>query len=142
TALSSLCKNCKDTISSPQFQHTPSSIVEAVLKETKKNDKLYKRQALLTLSTILTAFSSSNFFEIVNTTLYGIATGKENQGEENDEQKDKPLTVLIHGASFEALGYAFPSSTFYDVQKKHADEFVEIVTSSLKLAVWNIRVNI
>lgn len=57
-------------------RETPKSIVETVVKETKKNDREYKRIAIQTLSSILKTFSEVDLYEVVKTQLFAIAKGE------------------------------------------------------------------
>lgn len=95
---------------------TPQQIVSVVLNECKKNDKGYKRHAVLCLSSLLKSFSGHvDLFEQVKEALINLATGiikqvmhayllNESVGNQEDEKtmgsnegemKDQPLTLLI-----------------------------------------------
>jgi hypothetical protein len=70
--------------------------VDLVLKECKKNDKEYKRQAVLCLASLLKTFSNVNLFEQVKDTLFELALlEEEKKTDEEVEPKDKPLILLI-----------------------------------------------
>jgi len=140
SALSSICNACtREILKSGNGRETPKSIVETVLKETKKNDREYKRIAIQTLGSILKTFSEVDLYESVKSQLFAIAKG-EDVGTDEGEMKDKPLTMLIRAAAFQALGNAWPS--VYSTQSKFGAEFSELLTKQYPQNIWNVRVEI
>lgn len=73
TSLSSICNSCKDEITmSKTIKH--EDIIQAVLKECQKNDKEYKRQAIMCLGTVLKTFSKLDSYAAVKDLLVAVAT--------------------------------------------------------------------
>ena len=138
-ALSAVCAASKGSIESGKYGQTPINLIELALKECKKNDKEYKRQAILCLSGLLKTFSNVNLYPVVKDQLFEIAT-EEVKLEADADAKDKPLMLLIKAATFQALGNAWP--TDYETQKQFASDFVTLLVKSVKSNVWNVRVDI
>jgi len=141
-ALSSVCNACTaEIMKGGPGRETPQSLVEIALKETKKNDREYKRQAVSTISSILNVFTSKNvdLYEIVKAQLFAIANG-DDVGTDEGEMKDKPLVLLIRAGAFQAIANAWPSN--YETQSKDIKEYVDLLCQQYPKNVWNIRVEI
>lgn len=88
-ALAAVCNACKDSITSP------GPLIGLVAKECKKNDKEYKRQALVSLNGMLKTFSTSDVFEEIKDVIEEIIQEDPEEKGEDDDPKDKPLRLLI-----------------------------------------------
>jgi proteasome component ECM29 len=94
SALSAISNACKKEIESGDAEHSPTFLVDLVLKECKKNDKEYKRQAVLCLASLLKTFSSLNLYEQAKVALFEIASEELQKDDTDADPKDKPLVLL------------------------------------------------
>eukprot|EP01114_Cavostelium_apophysatum_P005403 TRINITY_DN1633_c0_g5_i1.p1 TRINITY_DN1633_c0_g5~~TRINITY_DN1633_c0_g5_i1.p1 ORF type:complete len:992 (-),score=360.72 TRINITY_DN1633_c0_g5_i1:43-3018(-) len=117
----------------------PAAVVEALLKECKRNDKEYKRQAMMALSSVLQTFKrNAKLFELVKEPLFGLANEEEKA--DSDDPKEKPLVFLIRSVAFQALANAWPADLAF--QTKYAEEFTKLLAESYLKNIWTVRVQI
>eukprot|EP01117_Protostelium_nocturnum_P011614 TRINITY_DN4217_c0_g1_i1.p1 TRINITY_DN4217_c0_g1~~TRINITY_DN4217_c0_g1_i1.p1 ORF type:complete len:1816 (+),score=559.90 TRINITY_DN4217_c0_g1_i1:158-5605(+) len=120
---------------------SPTSLVDTIIKECKKNDKEYKRQALICLGNILKAFPDLDQYEKTKELLFPIALGKEDSlGSDEGDSKDKPLNFLIRGQAFVDLGYAWAKDV--ETQRQYYSELLDLLVSNVSKNIWSIRLNI
>ena len=92
SALSAISNACKKEI---EEEGKSQSLIDLVLKECKKNDKEYRRHAVMCLASLLKTWSNLNLYEQVKSQLFELANEELQKSEDADsDPKDKPLVLL------------------------------------------------
>ncbi|XP_034253765.1 proteasome adapter and scaffold protein ECM29 [Thrips palmi] len=137
-ALASLSTSCREALMLPENAQVVESIVNAVLKECRKEQPDYKLKALPALATILHALEVdrfSDFYSIVKE--YFSEQKVEEEDEETEKESNNADTAAENSAkreewmqfrevSFEALGKAWPT-----VPKTQAEFQWEVLHASM-----------
>jgi hypothetical protein len=122
--------------------YAPKKIVGILCKECKRSDKDYKRHAVLALSKVLEALKVVDVFDEVKELLFELSAAEEQKDvpPEDKDPKDKPLTLLIRGAAFAALGNAWPLAPA--TQAANVPPLMRLLITSIPTSTWNIRIEI
>ncbi|XP_055629040.1 proteasome-associated protein ECM29 homolog [Toxorhynchites rutilus septentrionalis] len=133
-ALASLCKNLKKESN----HHT--RIIDAVMKECRKEEPVYRTQALKSLGNILDELKEDRFEEVYNM-VWHLLDKQDLSDSEKDEkeivssdEKNKQMLIFINlkETVCETLGKAWPEHSI-DTQKRYQLMFVEKCAQCLKL---------
>ncbi|KAJ3192246.1 hypothetical protein HK101_006845 [Irineochytrium annulatum] len=114
-------------------------VVKVVIREAKKNNKVYKRHGIEQLGRLLDGLEFVDRWEEVEEYLVETATSDEMEDEDVDEARAKPLALMIRANAFKALGQAWPRK-WKKTQVKHAKKVVQLLSKNLEGHVWNIRI--
>ncbi|XP_046357928.2 proteasome adapter and scaffold protein ECM29-like isoform X1 [Haliotis rufescens] len=111
-ALSTVCTSCKDTIKEKDIGGQPKvkEIVEAVLRESRKERPAYKIEALKCLGAIIEAYDLDLFRDVWDILLPMI---KEKDSADKDEDKDDVPSAVKHNlkeCAYTALGETWPTT--------------------------------
>ncbi|KAG5880535.1 hypothetical protein JTB14_026768 [Gonioctena quinquepunctata] len=144
-ALSSICYNCKDGIKEDPDINI-SSIVEAVLKESRKDEIVYKNSALQALGEIVSSLDVDKFeeiYDIIQGILVDQKTNKEEDegisGEEISRKREN--NIKLKETAYETLGKAWPQNS-KATQEKYREMFVEHSVEHLPLVTRSVQVSI
>lgn len=123
-----------------------TSIVEAVLKESKKDEIVYKNQALQALGDIVSSLEVDKFEDIYSI-LEGILTDKDNHKEDNEDESSEEISkkresnIKLKETAYETLGKAWPQHS-KSTQEKHREFFVEQTVQFLPTLTRSIQVSV
>lgn len=98
------CLSCKE-----QMMNEPgilNNIVEILIRESKKSNKNYRRQAIDLLGQFVDSLDI-NVYDEVSEFLVKTATIDDDEDDE-DEQRSKPLSLLVKASAFKCLGKILP----------------------------------
>nr|XP_019552043.2 proteasome-associated protein ECM29 homolog [Aedes albopictus] len=133
-ALASLCKNLKkDTNHYVQ-------IIDAVMKECRKEDPVYRTHALKALGNILDELKEDRFEEVYNMVWHILDKQDLSDGDKDDkdvvssDEKNKQMLIFVNlkETVCETLGKAWPEHSI-ETQKRYQVMFVEKCVQCLKL---------
>lgn len=133
-ALASLCKNLKKATS-----HYVQ-IIDAVMKECRKEDPVYRTHALKALGNILDELKEDRFEEVYNMVWHILDKQDLSDGDKDDkdvvssDEKNKQMLIFINlkETVCETLGKAWPEHSI-ETQKRYQVMFVEKCVQCLKL---------
>lgn len=135
-ALASVATNCKEQLMKSESAQITESIVNAVLRESKKEQPEYKLLALPALATILHSLEVDRFSEFFSIVKEYFQELKEEESEENEGCTDADTAaensakreqwMQFREVSFEALGKAWPA-----VPKTQAEYQWEVLQASI-----------
>lgn len=121
-------------------------IINAVLRECKKEEKTYKTKVLRCLGSILEKLEKENrfddVFEIVWTLLEQSINVKEEDASHEERNKEKIAMINLKEAACECLGKAWPSIkavNSIETQKKYQIEIITKLTECFKLNTRSIQ---
>lgn len=132
-ALSSICKSCKDSLTGDNSEINPNDIVEAVLKECRKDEIGYKIEALQSLGNILSSLEVDRFeevYNIVQNVLDKDISEASNDGEDDvtisneEKHQNREKNIKLKEVVFETLGKAWPVNS-KETQEKYREMLVE-----------------
>ncbi|XP_033738890.1 proteasome adapter and scaffold protein ECM29-like [Pecten maximus] len=141
-AVQTVCTSCRKSMENADTEGQPSisQVVEAVMKECRKERLAYKLEALQCMGSILEEYKLDHFremWDILSPTL--LKKDKEDKEEEDDaikpEQKQNQLLCY-----FDVLGQAWPSSQ--PTQDEYSQRFHELLCSSLPRNTWKIQTSL
>ncbi|XP_056640479.1 proteasome adapter and scaffold protein ECM29 [Diorhabda sublineata] len=139
-ALSSICSSCKDTIKTdPDINIT--SLIDAVLKESKKEETVYKITALQSLGEIVSSLEIDRFEEIYSIiqTIITVQNNKEDEDIPSEEiSKNREDKIKLKETAYETLGRAWPNNK--STQEKYRELFVEHTVQCLPTNTRSIQV--
>lgn len=127
-ALASLCKDLKKTESSNYLQ-----IIDAVMKECRKEEPLYRTHALKAIGDILEQLNEDRFEEVYNMIWYlmdkkdlaAVVGDEEDKTLSADERNKRAMVVInLKETVCETLGKAWPANSA-KTQEKYQLQFVE-----------------
>nr|CAH7763652.1 unnamed protein product [Callosobruchus chinensis] len=144
-ALSSICYHCKDAIKKDQEIDT-STIIDAVLKESKKEENVYKNHALQALAEIVSSLEVDRFDEIY--VIIQDIISETNSSKEEDEDatgeeisKNREQKIRLKETAYETLGKAWPENS-KATQEKYRDIIIEQTVKYLPMVTRSIQVSI
>lgn len=139
-ALSSICSNCKRSLLEDQTLD-PNTIVDAVLKESRKDEVQYKIASLQALGTILSSLEIDKFEE-VHDLLHSISEVKKEDDEDmtsEDVSKNRESHLKLKETVYETLGKAWPEHS-KAIQEKYREEFVSHCAENLRKESRSVQV--
>lgn len=116
------------------------SVFEIFIKESGKNNKMYKRYAIESMATLLQAFPELDVFEKVYDIIRPIAEEElDKDAMEEDDAAAKPVFHLLRAAAFRCIGASWPKTSESHIQD--AKDVVDLYSKYLKAPglPWNIR---
>ncbi|XP_060528524.1 proteasome adapter and scaffold protein ECM29 [Cylas formicarius] len=142
-ALTSICSNCKDAIKADN-EVNPSEIVDAILKESKKDEILYKKSALECLGEVLTSFEMDAFervYHIIQPVLSRVDVKPEEDDPGAEEtSKYRENFIRLKETSYETLGKAWPANGT-DTQEKYGGMFADHIRDTLPCVTRTVQVS-
>ncbi|XP_061311111.1 proteasome adapter and scaffold protein ECM29 isoform X3 [Pezoporus flaviventris] len=125
-----------------------SDIVQAVLKECRKENLKYKMVALRCAAGVLQATKEDRFQELADIvfpmikkdSLESLGTGLPKHDEEDEETREKELQVESLICAFETLGKAWPRSP--ETQRCYRQDFCKLMCDRLKLSTWKVQLGV
>ncbi|KAJ8329188.1 proteasome component M29 [Batrachochytrium dendrobatidis] len=113
-----------------------SELETVFVREAKKNSQKYRRLAIEYLGTVFDALDIGNFDDLIDY-LIDVATESNKNDMDVDDDREKPLALVIQANAFTAIGQCFPRTR--SSQVAHTKQIVELLAKSLEGNVWNIR---
>ncbi|KAJ8917780.1 hypothetical protein NQ315_010686 [Exocentrus adspersus] len=143
-ALSSICSNCKDAIQADSNVDT-SAIVEAVLKESRKDEIVYKNSALQCLGEVLSSLEVDKFEEVYNI-MQDILSNEKGVKEDEDVSseevsKNRENNIKLTETAYETLGKAWPENS-KPTQEKYREMFVEHTVQCLPGVTRSVQISV
>ncbi|CAH0555694.1 unnamed protein product [Brassicogethes aeneus] len=143
-ALASICSNCKDSIKEDPEVNV-DAIVEAVLKESRKDDIVYKNSALQSLADVISSLEVDKFdqvYEIVQGVIRGGAARDEDDDSSSQEvSKHRENVIKIKETGYETLGKTWPANS-RQTQEKYREMFVEHSVQCLPTITRSVQVSV
>jgi proteasome component ECM29 len=144
-ALASICSSCKDSLKEDQSVNV-NLIIEAVIKESRKDEIGYKIDALESLGNILSALEVDKFDEVY-AIIQSILTD-ENVVKEEDEDissdeiaKKREKNIKLKETAYETLGKTWPEKSKV-TQDKYGEMFVEHCVKCLPCITRSVQVSV
>ncbi|RZC32274.1 proteasome-associated protein ECM29 -like [Asbolus verrucosus] len=144
-ALASICSNCKEAIKEDEDVKV-DLIIEAVIKESRKEEINYKISALESLGDILSALQIDKFDEVY-VIIQSILTD-DNSGKEEDEDissdeiaKKREKIIKLKETAYETLGKTWPENSKV-TQEKYGEMFVEHCVKCLPRITRSVQVSV
>ncbi|XP_041357221.1 proteasome adapter and scaffold protein ECM29-like [Gigantopelta aegis] len=139
-ALSTVCTSCKEAITKGQAgQATIEEIVEAVLKECKKEKPAYRIEALKCLSEILETYNIDRFadvWEIVDP----IIQKSKSSAKDQDEDMSSATNEAMKDCVYATVGQTWP--TTLETQVKFQTGVSLELCTAIPLNTWRVQVTI
>lgn len=138
-ALATICSSCKSELKQEEFRPMVDAIVNAMLKECRKEQLAYKQHALNALGDTLSSLDIDRFdevYSIVEDTLAKGSGTEESDEERSTEENSKrqELLILVTETAYETLGKAWPSNhaTQVHYREQVLDQCVSCLTNSTR----------
>ncbi|XP_071280563.1 proteasome adapter and scaffold protein ECM29 isoform X3 [Agelaius tricolor] len=129
-------------------QPTITDVVQALLKECRKENLKYKMVALRCAAGVLQATKEDRFQELADIIFpmikknslesMGAAFPKHDEEDEDMREKEVQMESLI--CAFETLGKAWPRSL--ETQRCYRQEFCKLMCDRLKLSTWKVQLGV
>ncbi|XP_039299836.1 proteasome adapter and scaffold protein ECM29 [Nilaparvata lugens] len=138
TALATFCTNCPTLKDSNKVE----TITRDVLKECKKSNLLYRKQALITIGVIVEALNVDKFEEIYILVEEILGKGAEKGDDSMDDVDDdnKKEHTALREAAFETLGKAWPQNE--KTQAQYREKVIVQCVSCLQCNTRSVQVSI
>lgn len=116
-------------------------IIQAVLKECRKEEEVYKTKVLFCLGTILEKLETENRFEDVFNIVWSLldkpitSTSREQDTTNEERSKEKDRVIALKESACDVLGKSWPStksSNSIETQKKYQQLLITKLTESFK----------
>ncbi|NXQ55389.1 ECM29 protein, partial [Anthoscopus minutus] len=148
-AISSVVSVCSAELQkSVPGQPTITDVVQALLKECRKENLKYKMVALRCAAGVLQATKEDRFQELADIIFpmikknslesTGAAFPKHDEEDEDMREKEVQMESLI--CAFETLGKAWPRSP--ETQRCYRQEFCKLMCDRLKLSTWKVQLGV
>ncbi|XP_067172253.1 proteasome adapter and scaffold protein ECM29 isoform X5 [Apteryx mantelli] len=147
-AIASVVSTCNAELQmSMPGQPSVSEIVQAVLKECRKENLKYKMVALRCVAEVLQATKEDRFQELADIVFPMIKKNSESMGagspkhdEEDEDVREKEMQMESLICAFESLGKAWPRSP--ETQRCYRQEFCKLMCERLKLSTWKVQLGV
>ncbi|KAM9099029.1 proteasome adapter and scaffold protein ECM29 isoform X1 [Sarcophilus harrisii] len=147
-AIASVVIACSEELEkSVPNQPSINEIVQAVLKECRKDNIKYKIVAVRCIADILSATKEDRFQELSDIVVPMIKKNSlENVGartsknEEDDNEKEKELQMESLLCAFESIGKAWPRNV--ETQCCYRQELCKLMCERLKLSTWKVQLGV
>ncbi|XP_019632493.1 PREDICTED: proteasome-associated protein ECM29 homolog [Branchiostoma belcheri] len=145
-AITSVCIQCKTSLANPQegttSQPSVEEVVEAVLKESRKEKLEYKKEAIRCLCATLETYNLDRFkqlSDILFPLLRKSTDGNGNKETDEDEiEKQSPgLMEDFLITSYEGLGKAWPQEK--QTQAEYQEQFGSLLCTALTSSTWKVQ---
>jgi len=137
-AISSVCISCKESLSeSLEGQPPMSQVLDSLMKECKKENKLYKMEALTSTAAIVEAHEIDRFQDFADM-LYPILRKEKLENEDQDMDKNVILDLQI--CAIDCLGRAWPKQS--TTQLGHQETLVRLLSTFLTASTWKTDVSV
>ncbi|XP_021353886.1 proteasome-associated protein ECM29 homolog [Mizuhopecten yessoensis] len=138
-AVKTVCTSCRKSIENSNTESQPSisQVVEAVMKECRKERLAYKLEALQCMGSILEEYKLDHFkdmWDILSPTLLK----KDKEGEDDEIKPEQKQNQLL--CYYDVLGQAWPYSQ--PTQDEYSQRFHELLCSSLPRNTWKIQTSL
>ncbi|OXB77147.1 UNVERIFIED_CONTAM: hypothetical protein H355_014718 [Colinus virginianus] len=129
-------------------QPSITDVVQAVLKECRKENLKYKMVALRCMAAVLQATKEDQFQELADIIFPMIKKNSaENVGaslpkldEEDEDAREREVQMESLLCAFETLGKAWPRSP--ETQRCYRQEFCKLMCDRLKLSTWKVQLEV
>ncbi|KAL0086564.1 proteasome stabiliser-domain-containing protein [Phycomyces blakesleeanus] len=134
-------------ISTPEYFETQepnlAGVVKILAREAKRNNRVYQRNALLSLKTFLDTFGEKvDALDQVQGFLTDLCQMDETAiMEEDEDTESKPLLLAIKANAFRAIVAAYRPQVF-PTQAAQTEDLAKTLTESLEGNVWNVQIAI
>ncbi|KAI9024387.1 proteasome stabiliser-domain-containing protein [Phycomyces nitens] len=134
-------------ISAPEYFETQepnlAGVVKILAREAKRNNRVYQRNALVSLKTFLDTFGEKvDALDQVQEFLTDLCTMDETAiMEEDEDTESKPLLLAIKANAFRAIVAAYRPQVFAG-QAGQTEALAKTLTESLEGNVWNVQIAI
>lgn len=122
-----------------------TALVDAVLKESKKDEISYKNHALQALGEIVSALEVDKFediYNIIKSVLNDEISNKEEDDiSKEDVSKNRENHIKLKETAYETLGQAWPQNG-KDTQEKYRETFVEQTVQCLPTVTRSVQVSV
>ncbi|NXA53460.1 ECM29 protein, partial [Nothocercus julius] len=148
-AIASVVTTCNAELQvSVPGQPSVSEVVQAVLKECRKEKLQYKLVALRCAADVLQATKEDRFQEVADIVFPMIkknaaestGMGSPKQDEEDEDVREKEMQMESLICAFECLGKAWPRSP--ETQRCYRQEFCRLMCERLKLSTWKVQLGV
>ncbi|KAK9876967.1 hypothetical protein WA026_015999 [Henosepilachna vigintioctopunctata] len=145
-ALANVCMNCKESLKESS-EINPVQIVDAIMKECKKEEISYKIESLKYMGDILSSLEIDKFGEVYN--IVQSILVEENDNKDKDEDicsaeevtKNREYKIQLKSTAYETLGKSW-ISTSKETQEKYRELFVEHCANYLPTLTRNIQISV
>uniref|UniRef100_A0A8C3CD18 Ecm29 proteasome adaptor and scaffold n=1 Tax=Cairina moschata TaxID=8855 RepID=A0A8C3CD18_CAIMO len=129
-------------------QPSVGDVVQAVLKECRKENPRYKVVALRCAAGVLQATREDRFQELADivfpmikkNSLESTGAGLPKHDEEDEDMREKEVQMESLICAFETLGKAWPRSP--ETQRCYRQEFCKLMCDRLKLSTWKVQLGV
>nr|XP_054507567.1 proteasome adapter and scaffold protein ECM29 isoform X3 [Agelaius phoeniceus] len=129
-------------------QPTIPDVVQALLKECRKENLKYKMVALRCAAGVLQATKEDRFQELADiifpmikkNSLESMGTAFPKHDEEDEDMREKEVQMESLICAFETLGKAWPRSL--ETQRCYRQEFCKLMCDRLKLSTWKVQLGV
>ncbi|XP_035746663.1 proteasome adapter and scaffold protein ECM29 isoform X1 [Egretta garzetta] len=129
-------------------QPAVNDIVQAVLKECRKENLKYKMVALRCAAGVLQATKEDRFQELADiifpmikkNSLESMGSGLPKHDEEDEDMREKEVQMESLICAFETLGKAWPRNP--ETQRFYRQEFCKLMCDRLKLSTWKVQLGV
>ncbi|XP_062455207.1 proteasome adapter and scaffold protein ECM29 isoform X4 [Rhea pennata] len=147
-AIASIVSTCNAELQmSVPGQPTVSEVVQAVLKECRKENLKYKMVALRCVASVLQATKEDRFqeladiiFPMIKKNSESMGTGSLKHDEDGEDLREKEMQMESLICAFESLGKAWPRSP--ETQRCYRQEFCKLMCERLKLSTWKVQLGV
>ncbi|KAK4875583.1 hypothetical protein RN001_012005 [Aquatica leii] len=145
-ALASICSGCKDTLKDNKDVDI-NNIIEVMLRESRKDEIVYKTSSLKSLGEVLSSLEIDKFEEVYNIA-QSILSDRPNSAKDDDEDMSseeittkRENVIKIKEIVYETLGKAWPKNS-KSTQEKFRELFVEHCKVCLPSSTRSIQVHV
>ncbi|XP_018321144.1 proteasome adapter and scaffold protein ECM29 [Agrilus planipennis] len=149
-ALASICTSCKDSLKNDQ-NFDPQPMVEAIIKESRKDEVTYKTHALRALGDILSSLQIDKFEEVYNITQtllicedsVSSSSSSSSANKDKDEEEmaaNRDNNIKVKEVAYEVLGKAWPQNSNAGTQEKYRELFAKHCVDCLPYNTRSVQV--
>ncbi|POI34563.1 hypothetical protein CIB84_001685 [Bambusicola thoracicus] len=129
-------------------QPSVSDVLQAVLKECRKENLKYKMVALRCMAAVLQATKEDRFQELADiifpmikkNTVENVGASLPKLDEEDEDAREREVQMESLLCAFETLGKAWPRSP--ETQRCYRQEFCKLMCDRLKLSTWKVQLGV
>ncbi|XP_023238096.1 proteasome-associated protein ECM29 homolog [Centruroides sculpturatus] len=141
-ALTTICTNCIKSIEEKEMSELMKEVAETLLKECKKENLVYKTEAMRGVSEILEKYEMDYFSELYNILLPTIKKDqrKSNVPKDSEEQTNKDVLLDFQQVTFQVLGQAWPLQK--KTQETYRKPLCMLFLSEFETSTWKVQLSI
>ncbi|KAJ3409587.1 hypothetical protein HDV05_004331 [Chytridiales sp. JEL 0842] len=136
-ALVVVAVECKDYFKDSKNVTKLEETTKIVIREAKKNNKVYRRYGLEYLGKYMDGLNVDRFEELEEFLKEVSCKDEDDDDMDVDEGRAKPLALAIQANAFKALGLCWPRNLA--TQKKRGKDLLSFLSKNLTGKVWNVR---